>query len=416
MQVRDFRDSLYEYITVSGIAVRLVDTPSMQRMRDIMQLGYAYTVYHEATHTRFEHMLGAYHLCKQVIANMRERGELGKEDEEEVELAQISALLHDQAHYPSAHLLEEYGLEEADHEKAAEAWLMEGEIGALLEQTGIPDAARRVAEIIRHEGNSPLRGLVAGALDVDNMDYLRRDPTKCGLPVVFEQARLVSSLTLAPHPVTGERTVMLYEKGLNALEDANWQRYSNYRKVYWHPVVRSASVMGRAMILQALESGMATLEEVQRWTDKELSHVLRARLDEPKHGTCPRSIGILLRRLEQRRLYKPVASLPLGAVPSVPATRLRGVEEQLARFLDLESWEVLLDVPHKPRLFDRDIHVVRKNGEIVHCRDLTPEDGYVINDTSASLYRAVGSVNLYTAQPREIRGEDLVRAIEEFCD
>src|SRR5690625_3249461 len=108
-RVRTIRDPVYGNVQLSGAAVDLVDTPAFQRLRRIRQLGYAYLVYPSANHTRFEHPIGAYHLAKVVLSQMRVRGELVPGDEEQAELVSLAALLHDAGHFVSTHLLEEYG-------------------------------------------------------------------------------------------------------------------------------------------------------------------------------------------------------------------------------------------------------------------------------------------------------------------
>ena len=110
--MRDFeviRDPLWDNIRLDGPAVALLDMAPMQRLRYIRQLGHAFLVYPGATHTRFEHALGAYHLTRRALAALEERGELSRVPEEQRLAARLAALLHDIGHYPFSHTLEEAG-------------------------------------------------------------------------------------------------------------------------------------------------------------------------------------------------------------------------------------------------------------------------------------------------------------------
>src|SRR5258708_19212082 len=89
------RDPLWNNIRLEPEALAIIDTPAFQRLRYVRQLGHAFLVYPGATHTRFEHALGAYHLACRVTKELE---------------VQLAALLHDIGHYPFSHALEEAGL------------------------------------------------------------------------------------------------------------------------------------------------------------------------------------------------------------------------------------------------------------------------------------------------------------------
>ena len=92
------RDPLWNTIRLDRTAVRIIDTPAFQRLRHIRQLGLAYLVYPGATHTRFDHALGVYHLTRRALALLGERGELEPVDPLECRLVPYAALLHDIGH------------------------------------------------------------------------------------------------------------------------------------------------------------------------------------------------------------------------------------------------------------------------------------------------------------------------------
>src|SRR5262245_1684189 len=89
------RDPLWDNIALDPAALGLLDTPAVQRLRYVRQLGHAFLVYPGATHTRFEHALGAYHLTRRALAALQTRGELGSVDPSHRVAVTFAALLHD---------------------------------------------------------------------------------------------------------------------------------------------------------------------------------------------------------------------------------------------------------------------------------------------------------------------------------
>ncbi len=103
------RDPIWNNIRVDERALRLVDTAVFQRLRYVRQLGWAYLVYPGATHARFEHALGTYHLAGITLQRLERDGLLEGLPPEESEIVRTALLLHDVGHYPFSHALEELG-------------------------------------------------------------------------------------------------------------------------------------------------------------------------------------------------------------------------------------------------------------------------------------------------------------------
>src|SRR5512147_2710945 len=103
------RDPLWDNIRLDRPAQLVLDTPAVQRLRHVRQLGHAFLVYPGATHSRFEHALGAYHLTRRALSTLDERGDLAGIGEPERLAVRLAALLHDIGHYPFSHALEEAG-------------------------------------------------------------------------------------------------------------------------------------------------------------------------------------------------------------------------------------------------------------------------------------------------------------------
>ncbi|HEX6644456.1 MAG TPA: HD domain-containing protein, partial [Gemmatimonadales bacterium] len=253
------RDPLWDNIRLDRPAQRALDTPTMQRLRYIRQLGHAFLVYPGATHTRFEHALGAYHLTRRALAALQERGELHGTGERDCLAIRFAALLHDIGHYPFSHALEEAGF--PLHEAQGVARLGRGELGEILESEGGPGFAEEVGLLIRGRSRSPLQGLISGSLDLDKIDYLSRDAHMCGVPYgMVDVDRLLASLVILESG--GRREVGVHEKGVSALESLLFAKYQMYRNVYWHHAVRSATCMFKRAARAAVAARVVSIEAI----------------------------------------------------------------------------------------------------------------------------------------------------------
>ncbi len=358
------RDPLWNSISVDPLAVRLMDTAVFQRLRYIRQLGLAFLVYPGATHSRFEHALGAYHLARRTLRMLDERGELARVASDDPAIIRAAALLHDVGHYPFSHALEEIGA--LHHEEVARPLITTGEIAELLREIA-PDAPERVYALIRGQSTSPLQRLISGSLDLDKVEYLKRDALMCGVPYgEIDVDRLLHSLTVLDDPDTGALAIGVREKGLAALESLLFAKYQMYRNVYWHHAVRSATAMYKRMVDEALRLGTLSPSDVSSLTDEGLL----ARLE--RVATSP-----LLRRLRERRLYKRAMECPAGELGDTVADWLGSdlaltlsVENALAAELGFAPGELLLDYPEKPQMLGLDIPVLTRDGAV---RRLTAE-------------------------------------------
>ena len=146
MSFEIIRDPLWNNIRVDALALRLVDTAAFQRLRYVRQLGLAYLVYPGASHTRFEHALGAYHLAGRALAMLEERDGPRIERREAATIVRYAALLHDIGHYPYSHALEEIGA--LHHEEVARPLVTTGPVAEVLRQELGADAPARIMSLI----------------------------------------------------------------------------------------------------------------------------------------------------------------------------------------------------------------------------------------------------------------------------
>ena len=342
--------------------MRVVDTPAFQRLRYVRQLGHAFLVYPGAAHARFEHALGTYHLAARALAGLRERGDFDGFGEADALLIRLSALLHDIGHYPFSHALEESGF--LSHEALGAAHLARGPVADALAASGVPGGAAAIGAVMTGTSDHPLAGLVAGSIDLDKIDYLKRDALMCGVPYgEIDVDRLLACLTVVE--LDGRRRVGVLEKGLTALESLLFAKYQMYRNVYWHHAVRSATAMFKRLVSAAVRAGTIAPAALADATDDVLIHELAAR-----DGT-----GIAL-ALHERRLYKRALELLPGELKTeVPSwvweggERLERAEDALARRCGLAPGEVLIDFPHKTAMLGLDLPIARADGSVERLTD-----------------------------------------------
>jgi HD superfamily phosphohydrolase len=385
------RDPLWNNIRIDGRALGVVDSAPFQRLRYVRQLGHAYLVYPGATHSRFEHALGAYHLARRALTLLRERSELDTIDDETLALIPLAALLHDIGHYPFSHALEEAGL--PSHEVLAVHHFVHPELAAALDRYGVGDIGARLAALITGTSDSPLQGLVAGSLDLDKLEYLTRDARMCGVPYgTVDVDRLLHSLTVTPDGVG------VHEKGVSALESLLFAKYQMYRNVYWHHAVRSATAMFKRLIRMAMEAGHLHTHALADSTDESLMEAVRDFAASP-----------LPDRLRRRQLYKRAVDLSAGTLPpdagdwiSTHPGLLTAVEDRLAAELGLEAGAVLLDYPAKPEMVAVDLPLRLRDGQVTRL-DAPDGRGLLgIRGIADELHTSARRLRLFVVEPVDV--------------
>jgi len=408
MQFEILRDPLWNNIRVDELTLSLVDTEIFQRLRYVRQLGLAYLVYPGATHTRFEHALGAYHLARNTLA-LLSSAVPGGIDSEEQAIVRAAALLHDVGHYPFSHALEEIG--QLHHEDVARPLITNGEIASLLESGISRGAPARVFELIRGTSASSLQGLISGSLDLDKIEYLKRDALMCGVPYgEIDVDRLTNAMLILRDPHTGRPVLGVREKALSALESLLFAKYQMYRNVYWHHGVRSATAMYKRMVDDALRAGAIDAELLHSYTDEGLLHRL-----EHAHPTP------LLDALRSRRLYKRALEWPASQLDDgfgewicTDRERTRQAEDELAGQLGLQPSEVLLDFPVKTQMLGLDIPVQRRSGEVERLTSQGWPGTINLPTLSEELYRSARWLRVFVAKRMEIAPGQVRTLIERL--
>jgi uncharacterized protein len=391
------RDPLWKNVRLDDTARQLVDSAPFQRLRYVRQLGLAHLVYPGATHTRFEHALGAYHLASQAVALLAEGGFLREVDPLELQVVRAAALLHDIGHYPFSHALEEIGA--PHHEEVARPLITTGRVAEILRGALAADAPERIMAIVRGQSISPLQGLISGSLDLDKLDYLRRDAFMCGVPYgEIDVDRLLNAIAVVRDPDTHTLTIGVAEKALSALESLLFAKYQMYRNVYWHHTVRSATAIYKRVVTDAIERGALRAEELSSFGDEGLLSELKRRAPSPLLD------ALSSRRLHKRAVQCPAAELPSGAGEWIAADHalVVAVENRLAAEQKLAPGAILLDYPAKTQMLGLDLPVVRRSGAVVRLTSSGLEGAIHLPALSQQLYASARWLRVFVAERVEL--------------
>jgi len=328
------KDSVHDWIPLGPVAADLVDAPAVQRLRHIKQLSTVRLVYPSASHTRFEHSLGVYHLAREALRFLGIDGD-------RAEHVRAAALLHDVGHGPYGHQTEDVIRRRTgrDHDDVGEL-LYETDLAGVLESHGLdPD---RVAGLVAGEGE--LGQLVSGELDVDRMDYLVRDAHHTGVPYgTIDPGRLLRSLRYR------DGRLVIAEGNVPSAESLLLARALMDGTVYRHHVSRIAGAM-LERACERLLAGDTSVDRFRRMADHDLLVALCEEVPD------------LGERIERRNLYKRAVWAGLDRVPEAVAGMDREDERAAAREIadaagvDRES--VVVDIPPRPALKESRSRVV----------------------------------------------------------
>ena len=321
------RDSVYGDISLNEFEVRIMDMPQFQRLRRIKQLGLISLIYPGATHTRFEHCIGAMHLG----SKLSEELDL---DEDKLELIRASALLHDIGHGPFSHVSE--GVLSVPHEELSKFVITETSMRDLLEEKF---DVNEIVDIINGKGY--LGPIVSGDLDVDRMDYLLRDSHNTGVSYgIIDYERLISNLTL-------DDGLILDIKGVQAAEGALVSRYFMYPSVYQHHTTRIVNSMFRRALKKTFDEGIIDEREMYKYDDSDITAKFRSCENE--------YVNDIMYRLDNRIVPKRVKTIRLDnfkfpeKMYKIKAEELRKAEEEIAEDYGLDKDYVFINIAEYPR-------------------------------------------------------------------
>ncbi|HRR07103.1 MAG TPA: HD domain-containing protein [Rhodothermales bacterium] len=237
-----FSDPVHGFVSVpKGLILDLVETPEVQRLRRIRQLGLGHMVFPNAEHNRFGHALGAMALIADALQHLSEKGT--PVSKKEAEAAMITALLHDVGHGPFSHTLEHVLFADFHHEQMSRA------VMADLNDR-FSGRLQRALDIFDDCYERPFfHQLIASQLDMDRLDYLRRDSFFTGVAEgVVGVERIIK--TMRVHPLEGgiNALLMIERKGQYAVENYLIARRLMYWQVYLHKTVIAADIALKSVI------------------------------------------------------------------------------------------------------------------------------------------------------------------------
>ncbi len=256
-------DPVFGFITIqSELIFDLIEHPYFQRLRRIKQLGLSCIVFPGANHTRFEHALGAVYLMRTAISVLQLKGV--KISKQEAEAVSVAILLHDIGHGPFSHALEHSIVDGISHEEISA--LIMGDLNR--EFNGKLDLAIRI-----FENDYPkrfLHQLVASQLDMDRLDYLRRDSFFTGVTEgIIGSDRIIKMLNVR------NDELVIEAKGIYSIEKFLISRRLMYWQVYLHKTVLSAEFLLVNVLKRAKE---LALNGVDLFTTPDLSVFLKNRI------------------------------------------------------------------------------------------------------------------------------------------
>jgi HD superfamily phosphohydrolase len=290
-------DPIHHFIEIDGAEVALLDTPVLQRLRRLRQLGLAYLVFPGAEHSRFSHALGALAFGERIFESLKRHSpEYFSSDADyarQRRLMRAALLLHDIGHGPFSHAVEPYlG---SRHEARTAAILQTPELRAAIERIGVEPAELSALIVGDRPAKYPvLKEIVSGPnLDADRMDYLLRDAHFTGVTTgSYDSEQLIASLRVYSNG--GEPALGVDGRGVVSLESFVLARYLMFATVYFHHTTR----MYERVLEEALAEiwpdprALDPIETYLAWDDFRVIEVLR---------TAHSAAGIALR--EREKLY-----------------------------------------------------------------------------------------------------------------
>jgi len=349
------KDTVHDHIEIDGVAADLLDTPAVQRLRHVKQLGTVQLVYPSANHTRFEHSLGVYHLASRALDHLGIEGN-------RADRIEAAAMLHDVGHGPFSHNLEPLTHRRTGkyHDDVDEL-LATGAVGEVLRDHGLDP--ERIAGLVAGEG--PYGGLVSGELDVDRMDYLVRDAYHTGVPYgTIDTERFVRELTFVDDG-TGDDALVLDEGNVQTAESLLLARALMNPVVYTHHVARISKAMLRRAASDLLDATPTTAAALRRMDDHDFLAAIRS---------CSETTE-LSRRYDERDLYKLAVWAEYDGVPErvheADHDAETALEREIAEEAGVARQHVILDVPPEPSMRESTARVT-VNGEVRRLERQSP--------------------------------------------
>ena len=245
-KLKIFNDPIYGFITIPNTLIYdLIQHPYFQRLRRISQMGMSYLVYPGAHHTRFHHALGCMHIMQKAVQTLQFKGVSISEEEENA--LYIAILLHDIGHGPYSHAMEHSIVEEVHHEELSLLFMeqlnkeFEGKLGLAI-------------QVFKGEYHRKfMLQLISSQLDMDRMDYLKRDSFYSGVAEGnINSERLIQMMNVQ------DDYLVIEEKGIYSVEKFLVAR----RLMYWQAYLHKTSVVAELILTKILKRAKELTQKV----------------------------------------------------------------------------------------------------------------------------------------------------------
>lgn len=366
---KTIRDSIHGDVKIEGVFVDLLETPELQRLYNIKQLGFAHLVFPGAHHTRFEHSLGTYHMASKTADALNL-------DKTEKELIECAALLHDIGHGPFSHTLESILREtlDVDHVDLTEK-LIHGSYNIFEQNEREYIDFPTVSEILvknninQNEVSDIIKGttrekrylsqILNSAIDVDQLDYIIRDAYYTGVAYgMIDVERFLQTLNIT------DDKLIISKKGIGVVENILMARTLMYSSVYFHKTVRIAELMLSKAIEMIDDKDPFTFFKM---TDAELINYCN------NIGGFQHQIAT---RLKYRKLFKQAYSASPQNLDEEQTKIVKNLENsknrrqkehELEDTLNIPAGHIIIDVPYQelhlsePRIDKTNIMIFDEN-------------------------------------------------------
>ncbi|MBD0726321.1 phosphohydrolase [Flavobacterium sp. L1I52] len=263
-KLKIFNDPIYGFISIpNALIYDLIQHPYFQRLRRISQMGLSYLVYPGANHTRFHHALGCMHLMQKAVDVLRFKGVSISEEEENA--LYIAILLHDIGHGPFSHAMEKSIVEDVHHEEISLLFMRQLNV----EFKGKLSLAIKVFEGDYHR--KFMLQLISSQLDMDRMDYLKRDSFYSGVAEGnVNSERLIQMMNVE------DDALVIEEKGIYSVEKFLMSRRLMYWQAYLHKTSLAAELILTKILKRAKE---LTLKGVVLPSSEPLQFFMQNKID-----------------------------------------------------------------------------------------------------------------------------------------
>lgn len=382
-----FKDPVHNYIYVDEKVIwsLINETKAFQRLNNIKQLGSAYQVFHGATHTRFGHSLGVYHIAKRMVNEVS--GLKSFLSERDTLLFYTASLLHDIGHGPFSHTSEMF-LEVPHEEMSCRIILEDEDVRKILDKVDENFALDTTKILMGTYRNKTICSLVSGPVDVDRMDYLLRDSYFAGVPYGnYDLSRILRVMS-----ITDSGEVVFSESGIQAIEAFMFARHNMTEQVYrntkgeGYGVLLKLSMLRLKKIYESKDinrknmykklykflttNKTSNLDDFLNITDFNLQYVQQ--LFEEEDDII---LKTLARKLQYRDLYDVIELTYEEATENKNIlTNIERIQETIRQDNDLtlDSVMVYVDFSEKEKEIKKsNIHILKKNNDKVLLEDIS---------------------------------------------